>query len=185
MLHHRYRRTRAISNSFGIGMADLAFVVLAFFVITLVPSEETGFLMKLEPWWSFEPPESYRMSSRNIFSISVYKPNELYVRGDTATFESLKSRIIEFVSNPNRSPEFAETPAQAVVSCHFACYSPYKDYLAVVGSVKAAYWELWEKEAMKRYKQHYKQLSLTENQVIKRIIPFSYMESLSLCYWGY
>ncbi len=173
MLHHRHRKTNAKPTSFGIGMADLAFVVLAIFLITLVPSEEAGFLMKLEPW-SEEPPESYRVKRRNVFAIGIFIDDKLMVRGEYASFETLKASVIEFVSNPNKSLELAETPWQAKIFFSYERWTKYEDFISVIGSVKAAYWELWDKEAITRFKKPYSQLSKSEKHNIRTLIPFSF-----------
>ncbi len=164
-------------------MADLAFVVLFFFVITIVPSEETGFLMKMEGW-SEEPPSSVRVKSRNILYIGISYNNDLHVRGDTASFETLKSKVIEFVSNPNKSPELAENTWQAKIYFHYERETSYEDFMVVMGIVKAAYWELWEKEAMARFKQHYSKLTTSERRFIRGLIPFSFEEAIRW-YCGY
>lgn len=156
-------------------MADLAFVMLGLFLIALGPSEETGFLMKMEPY-SDEPPESYQVKRRNILWIGITYDNKLHVQGDSASFVTLQSKIIEFVSNPNKSLELAQNPWQARIHFRYERWTKYEDFIRVIGYVKSAYKELWKKEAIKRFKKPYSQLSISEKRFIRGLIPFSFDE---------
>lgn len=176
MLHHRYRKTRTRPTNVGIGMADLAFVMLAFFVLTIVPSAETGFLMKMEPW-SEEPPPLIRMSTRNLFHISLHSNDKLYLQADSFPLASLRPKLIEFITNPHHSPELAENPWQAKVIFKYDDQIRYEDFIKVLSIIRYVYRELWDKEALKRFKKHYSELSISEKRFIRALIPLSFEEN--------
>ncbi len=64
-------------------MADIAFLLLVFFLVTTTIDVERGITVRL-PEWSEEPPENIRINSRNVFTVLVNANNQLLVRGEPA-----------------------------------------------------------------------------------------------------
>ena len=64
-------------------MADIAFLLLVFFLVTTTIDVERGIAVKL-PEWSNEPPEEINLKQRNVFSVLVNAQNQLLVRGELA-----------------------------------------------------------------------------------------------------
>ena len=85
-----------MSNEINAGsMADIAFLLLIFFLVTTVIAEDKGVLVKLPPW-SEEPPENMKLNTRNVYSVLVNAQNQLLVRGQAmeSFFSSLKTEKI-------------------------------------------------------------------------------------------
>jgi len=71
-----------ISNEINAGsMADIAFLLLIFFLVTTTIVEDKGILVQLPPW-SEEPPDILKFKTRNVYSILVNANNDLLVRGE-------------------------------------------------------------------------------------------------------
>ena len=69
-----------IKNEINAGsMADIAFLLLIFFLVTTTIAEDRGVLVKLPPW-SNEPPDTQKMNTRNVYSVLVNADNQLLVR---------------------------------------------------------------------------------------------------------
>lgn len=158
-------------------MADLAFALMSLFMLTLVPAEEHGFKMRLEAW-SDEAPLLAKASSHNVFSMGFYTEKFL-INGEESPRESLKPKVEEFIANPDKSPELADHPWNALLFLGYNCETPYNDYLAVIADIKSIYWRLWEKEAIARFNQPYKRLSPAEKRYIRGLIPFNLREHYS------
>src|SRR5690625_4734207 len=85
-------------------MADIAFLLLIFFLMTATIDSDSGITVKLPPW-SDEPPDPMRLSERNVFSVLVNANDQLLVRDEPANLEDLRERAKEFIMNPARSEE--------------------------------------------------------------------------------
>ncbi len=163
-------------------MADIAFLLLVFFLVTTTIDVERGITVKL-PEWSEEPPEDIKLKKRNIFSVLVNASNQLLVRGELADIDDLRRRAKEFIMNPYNDPELAEAPNTAIISLKNDRGTSYKTYIAVYNELKAAYNELWDEECMRLYGEHYSEdLPVEKKRVIKKKIPFVISEAEPTAY---
>ena len=91
---------RRVSTEINAGsMADIAFLLLIFFLVTTTIVEDKGVLVKLPPW-SDTPPETQQLKSRNVFSVLVNAQNQLLVRGEPVKIGDLREKAKEFIINP-------------------------------------------------------------------------------------
>jgi biopolymer transport protein ExbD len=158
-------------------MADIAFLLLVFFLVTTTIDVERGITVKL-PEWSNEPPEEINLKQRNVFSVLVNAQNQLLVRGELADVKDLRERAKEFILNPTQNPELSESPNTAIISLKNDRGTNYKTYLEVYNELKAAYNELWDEECMRLFGQHYSEdLSRSKKDKIKEKIPFVLSEA--------
>jgi biopolymer transport protein ExbD len=157
-------------------MADIAFLLLIFFLVTTTMAEDSGILVKLPPW-SDEPPDITRLKERNVFSVLVNASNQLLVRGEPTDINDLRERTKEFISNPQQRSDLAERPTKAIISLKNDRGTSYETYLMVYNELQAAYSELRNDAALKRYGKEYKTLSVTERKLIRNDIPLILSEA--------
>lgn len=158
-------------------MADIAFLLLIFFLVTTTIDVDKGIRVKLPPW-SEEEPDIQKLKERNVFSVLVNAQNQLLVRGELTRIEDLKDRAKEFILNPNNRPDLAEKPTKAIISLKNDRGTSYKTYLQVYNELKAAYNELWDEECRKMYGVPYSEdLPLAMRKAIKKKIPFVLSEA--------
>jgi biopolymer transport protein ExbD len=71
-----------MSNEINAGsMADIAFLLLIFFLVATTIVEDKGITVKLPPW-SDEEVDPTKLNTRNVFSVLVNAQNQLLVRGE-------------------------------------------------------------------------------------------------------
>jgi biopolymer transport protein ExbD len=157
-------------------MADIAFLLLIFFLVTTTMAEDKGILVKLPPW-SDQEPDITRLKERNVFSVLVNASNQLLVRGEQTQIEDLKERTKEFISNPAKRKDLSENPKKAIISLKNDRGTSYETYLSVYNELQAAYAELREDEALKRYGKGYLNCSVTERRAIRNDIPLILSEA--------
>jgi biopolymer transport protein ExbD len=166
-----------MSNEINAGsMADIAFLLLIFFLVTTTIAEDKGLLVKLPPW-SDEPPEEITLNSRNIYSVLVNAQNQLLVRGEPMNVKDLKNNAKIFILNPNRLENMSESPKKAIISIKNDRGTKYNTYLDVYNEVKAAYNELWEEEAEKRFRKSLEELNKAQMDEIRSDIPLVISEA--------
>ena len=105
-----------MNNEINAGsMADIAFLLLIFFLVTTTIAEDKGILVKLPPW-SDDEPDITKLKERNVFSVLVNAQNQLLVREEPARIGQLRERTKEFIVNPSKRPDLAESPRNAIIS---------------------------------------------------------------------
>lgn len=167
-----------MSNEINAGsMADIAFLLLIFFLVTTTIVEDKGILVKLPPW-SDEPPPIQQLNERNVYSVLVNAQNELLVRGERMRIEDLRENAKSFIANPNSRPDYAESPKNAIISLKNDRGTEYKTYLEVYNELKGAYNELWTELSMRRYGEPYSDdMEFARKKAIRDEIPFVISEA--------
>jgi biopolymer transport protein ExbD len=157
-----------MSNEINAGsMADIAFLLLIFFLVTTTIASDKGILNILPPKQDPNvPPPDIKVNERNIFAILINANNDLLVEGEyRRTPEGLDKDIKEFILNfgaPDeeavalfnslpaslqsqamRRPESSDHPGEAVVSIKTDRGTSYELYLEVFDAAKKAYFEVY------------------------------------------
>lgn len=163
-------------------MADIAFLLLIFFLVTTNIVEDKGVLVRL-PQWSEEPPEDLTLKTRNVFSVLVNGQDQLLVRGEPMKIQELKEKTKEFIMNPTHREDLAETSKEAIISLKNDRATHFKAYLGVYNELKAAYSELWNEQAKKRFrKETIDECNKEQQSEIKKEIPFVISEAEPTAY---
>lgn len=165
------------SNEVNAGsMADIAFLLLIFFLVTTTIINDQGIMVKLPPYEAIHRPPP-PIPSRNILSVKVNKENALLVESENLDISQLRETTKNFILNPTKSEKLARSPKQAVVSLQNDRETSYKAYIAVYNELKAAYEELWDNRSMQLYGKDYKRLALKEQRDIRSQIPLVISEA--------
>jgi len=167
-----------LTNEINAGsMADIAFLLLIFFLVTTTIVQDKGILVKLPPW-SEDEVDPTKLKTRNVFSVLVNAQNQLLVRDEPANIQELKERAKEFIINPTRRDDLAEAPTKAIISLKNDRGTNYKTYLEVYNELKAAYNELWNEEANAKFGVDYSdEMPIAQKRAIKGKIPFVLSEA--------
>lgn len=166
-----------MANEINAGsMADIAFLLLIFFLVTTTIAEDKGVLVKL-PQWSEEPPPELTINTRNVYSVLVNAQNQLLVRGEVMDIKSLKNNTKIFIANPQKLENMAEAPTKAIISIKNDRGTKYQTYLEVYNELKAAYNELWEEAAMAKHGKNLEELTNAEQRAIRDEIPLVISEA--------
>jgi len=170
------KKTRKAPEVNAGSMADIAFLLLIFFLVTTTIDVDKGVLVRLPPW-SEEEPETLDMKTRNVYSVLVNADDQLLVRGEPQSIKTLRANAKEFIMNPNRRDDMAENPKKAIISIKNDRGTSYKTYLEVYNELKAAYNELREELANRRYGKSYAFLEKAVQREIRAEIPLVISEA--------
>jgi biopolymer transport protein ExbD len=156
-------------------MADIAFLLLIFFLVTTTIMEDSGIRVKL-PVWENIPPKSI-VSENNVLSVKVNAQNALMVEGEIIPIKELKAKTIEFITNPYNLPDKPQSPKKAAISLQNDRSTNYEAYLEVYDQLVAVYHELWEIEAQKLFGKSFDMISSAKKKSIKKEIPMVISEA--------
>lgn len=77
-------------------MADIAFLLLIFFLVTTTMEVDAGISRRLP---EKQPPTNIFIKERNVFEVIINKNNELLVEGEYVEIENLEKLAIQFIDN--------------------------------------------------------------------------------------
>ncbi len=158
-------------------MADIAFLLLIFFLVTTTIAEDSGVLVKLPPWSDDTDQKDMKIKQRNILTVLINAQDELLVEKEPANIANLRETVKTFITNPLHEEDKAEAPNVAVVSLQNDRGTKYKTYLAVYNELKAAYRELWEEAAQKKFHKDYEKLDRDKQRTIRNEFPLVISEA--------
>jgi len=129
-------------------MADIAFLLLIFFLVTTTIDQDKGILHGL-PEWSDVPPPKSEFKERNVLEILVNSNNQLLVETDYIQVSELRAIAIDHISNNGKSDKYSESPQKAIISLKNDRGTSYDTYISIQNELKAAYATLRDAEAYK------------------------------------
>lgn len=166
------------SNEVNAGsMADIAFLLLLFFLMTTTIDVDKGIKVKLPPWPEDDTAIIIKSHDRNTLKILINNNDELQVENLPTDILELKGITMEFVDNPNNDVTLAESPDSAIVSLKNGRLTSYDIYIQVQNELKAAYNELRNNEAMDQYGKPFLKLSKANQRIIRKKYPIKISEA--------
>lgn len=158
-------------------MADIAFLLLVFFLVTTTIQTDSGILVTLPPYVENEK-DIKKVNERNVYDILVNAQDQVLAREiPVADISTIKENIKEFIMNPAKHEGYAEAPDVAVVSLRNDNGTSYTTYIEVYNNIKAAYNELWEERSQATYGQSYASLVKEQQKLIRKQIPLVISEA--------
>jgi len=127
-------------------MADIAFLLLVFFLVTTTIDQDQGLIHKL-PAWTTEIPPDAKINDREVLEILVNSQNQLLVEDEYIEVDRLRAIAVQHLSNNGRSPKFSTSPQKAVISLKNDRGTSYGIYIEIQNELKAAYAELRDEMA--------------------------------------
>jgi hypothetical protein len=143
-------------------MADIAFLLLIFFLVTTTIETDSGINRKLPPIEEQIDPPIIR--EKNIFTVVVNKNNQLLVEEELTDIKDLRNLAVDFLDNGggtgedscnycqgDKNPRSSDNPDKAIISLKNDRETEYKVYIAVQNELVAAYNVLRDREFARLY----------------------------------
>lgn len=149
-------------------MADIAFLLLIFFLVTTTIETDQGISRKLPPMEDEPDPNENLIKEKNIFTVLVGRDDRLLVENNLMDLKDLRQAAIDFLDNGgdgscvfcqgSKDPLSSDNPDKAIISLQNDSETSYKAYISVQNELVAAYYFLRDRECMKRYGKTYREL---------------------------
>ena len=164
------KRKRRLPSEINAGsMADIAFLLLIFFLVTTTIQEDKGILVKLPPWIIEDITQE--VPDNNVLTVLVNKEDQLQIEGRLVEANEIPALVRDHVISPLR------TPNQAVVSLTHDRATSYARYLDIYDALKTGYILIWDDLANQRFGTRYDVLDAAQQRSIKDEIPMIISEA--------
>lgn len=153
-------------------MADIAFLLLIFFLVTTTIEKDKGLLRSLPPIddSEVEPPI---IKQKNLFTVLINRNNQLLVEEEVMELKDLRQAAIDFLDNGGgtnaegencdyckgkRLDDSSDHPDKAIISMKHDRETSYEQYIEVQNELVAAYNFLREREAQRLYNRTFQSM---------------------------
>ena len=169
MFTARIPRTKPEINSSS--MADIAFLLLIFFLVTTTINVDSGIGMVLPPP-QMDDLET-RIQKKNQMNILVNAEGKILMDDQLVTIDEVQPLLMGFINNYGKNPELSVSPQKAVVSILTQSETPYRVYIDMLDEVMGTYLELRNEASLARYGVPFESLALgsEQRQYIKDLYP--------------
>lgn len=125
-------------------MADIAFLLLIFFLVTTTIANDRGLSLQLPPNPDDMEQQDVKIPERNLFKILVNSADRLLVEGEPLeNVDDIRPMIKEFVLNNGRDPESSDSPKDAIVSFKTDRGTSQKMFIDVLDQIQGAYYDMY------------------------------------------
>ena len=180
------RGKRKVPDINSSSTADIAFLLLIFFLITTSMDTDRGLARLLPP-----PPEDEKnddntdkIKERNILQVYLNKDDALMCGNEYISIDQLRDKAKEFIANVNNSEHMPEKTQKNVeffgtsmvtdkhvVSLQNDRGSSYQAYISVQNELVAAYNELRDELAQEKWQLPYAELNDEQQKAVREIYP--------------
>ena len=182
------RKKKEIPEINAGSMADIAFLLLIFFLVTVTMDVDTGITRKLP--LPVENEQDIDINQRNIFEVLINSANMLLVEGKPGNINTLKEDAKTFFLNPNNDPNLPEKKlenvdligevyiSKGVISLKNDRGTSYEMYIRVQNELTKAFQEMRDEFSVEKFGIKYDKLTDTEKQeAIQAVIPMAISEA--------
>ncbi len=161
---------RELSEINAGSMADIAFLLLIFFLVTTTMNIDSGILRKIP---KKQEASKIIIKNRNILEVSINRKNELFVDNQVLPINKLQQITIDFIDNGggldknnqpcswcqgNKNPKYSDHPSKAFISLQADRTTSYATYVSVLDQLNNAYSVLRNRLSLKMYGISYTEL---------------------------
>ena len=181
------KKTPEINSS---STADMAFLLLCFFMMTTTMDQDKGLQRRLPPMPDpNQKAMDQKVNRRNIIVVKINSADRLLAGTEPMHVSELKDKIKIFLTNPNNDPTLPEkeekviegfgtcTISKGVISLQNDRGTSYQAYIAVQNELVKAVNELRDEFAMANFGKPYIKCDEEEQRVVREAVPQNISEA--------
>lgn len=181
------KKTPAINSS---STADIAFLLLCYFLMTTTMGSQTGLSRRLPPMPDKDQKvEDQKINRRNIIQVKINSQDRILAGSEPIVVSQLKDKIKDFLTNPTNNPNLPEKEeidiegygkclvSKGVISLQNDRGTSYKAYIAVQNELVKAVNELRDDFSMRAFGKKFAALDEDQQAVVKKAVPQNISEA--------
>jgi len=171
------KRDRDSAEIPGSSLADIAFLLLIFFLLVTTINVDTGIGLVLppKPKPNQSPP---KIKKRNLMDILVNAQGQVLINNKPTPMNQIKKKVKNFINNKGKNPHLSVSPKKAVVSIKTARQTIYNTYISMFDQVVGAYKELRNAASQARFGKNYD--ALPDGSAAQKKIQKLYPKQISI-----
>ena len=191
------RKKRGVPGINSSSTADIAFILLIFFLITTSMDTDKGLARQLPPPPQEQDPEDIIVKERNVLAVRLNASNQLMCGSEYIDIKDLKAKAKEFIVNPSNDDNLPEKHAKQipffgnvmitdkhVISVQNDRGTSYQAFFDVQNELIAAYNELRDELAQSQFHKNYRDCTEEEQAAIRDYYPQKISEAEPKNYGG-
>ena len=194
------RKKRSMPGINSSSTADIAFMLLIFFLTTTSMDTDKGLARRLPqpPDPNQKQQENIVVKERNVLQVRINKDDQLMVGSEYLDIKQLRAKAKEFVANPTDAANMPEKhlknipllggdcmiTEKHVISVQNDVGTSYQAYIEVQNELVAAYNELRNELAEAKFGRDYASCSEDEQKAIRDFYPQKISEAAPKKYGG-
>ena len=181
------KKTPEINSS---STADMAFLLLCFFMMTTTMDQDKGLQRRLPPMPDpNQKAQDQKVNRRNIIVVKINSADRLLAGTEPMHVSQLKDKIKEFLSNPANDPNLPEKEevqiegfgpcmvSKGVISLQNDRGTSYQAYIAVQNELVKAVNEIRDDFAMANFGKLYIKCDEKEQEIVRKAVPQNISEA--------
>lgn len=179
------KKKRKVPGINGSSSADIAFMLLLFFLLTTSMDTDQGLPRRLPPPPEKDKMEEQKVNKRNTLTVMVSSDNRIMCGGEEVNLAMLRAKTREFIENPNNSELLPEKEpedipffgTQMITKKHIISLqcdrgTKYQTYIDVQNELAAAYNELRDEVSKKQFGKRFNDLdNEDQRQAVMKYYP--------------
>ena len=175
-----FRRHAATVNAGS--MADIAFLLLIFFLVTTTISADKGILRKLPNECPPNQKCADNVAERNLLRIAINSDQKIMIEDTIVKLEEIESIVKAFADNNGidtcnycegeQSAESSDHPKDAIISLSHDALTKYHIFVSVQDEITKAYYDLRQRYAKQKFNKLPEGLTKEELELVKKAYPF-------------
>ena len=175
------KKTPAINSS---STADIAFLLLCYFLMTTTMGSQTGLSRRLPPMPDpNQKVEDQKVNRRNIIIVKINSADRILAGSEPIDVSQLKDKIKIFLTNPTDDPNLPvmepteieglgnRKVSKGVISLQNDRGTSYQAYIAVQNELVKAVNELRDEASMREFGKKFIALDEDQQKIIKNVVP--------------
>jgi len=170
-------------------MADIAFLLLIFFLVATTMNVDTGIHRTLPPINKDENQDIPEVKERNMLKINVNYANIIQIGTQIVDITQVKDKTKEFILNPYDDPNLPEKKivdiellgefpvSEGVISLQSARTTSYDTYIHVQNELTRVFNEIRDDLASSRFGAKFNDLSEAQSNAIREAVPVNISEA--------
>ena len=169
----------------GSSLADIAFIMLAFFLLTGTMDQNKGISRRLPPMPTPDQEKTnIQVNKRNNIQVSISSSNRIFAGGrPISDVSELNAIIVEYITNPTDDPNLPERKVEeiegfgpypvskGIISLLNDRQTSYDIYISVQNELIKAVNQVRDAFSMQHYGRKYAEVDETKQGIVRKAIP--------------
>ena len=164
-------------------MADIAFLLLIFFLVATTMDIDTGLSRQLSPYDPDQEESKDQIKERNVYVVLINSSDQILVEGMPMDVQKIREEAKEFIVNPENKADLPEKRpveidyfgevmvSKGIISLQNDRGTSYGMYIKVQNELIAAYNEVRDEVSMQKFGKHFEDLPKDKKDAVKVYYP--------------